>query len=178
MRYSTIISALFAACASANSIKFTNLDSIPKTIYFTPNPNSIGMAPTTLSLPAKGSATWAANGAWEGNYYSVNKGAANVPGMLGEVNFSDPSHVYYDVSAIVDPSDNAGVKQIWAASGDPKSGCTDYSTTCNNAYNLPDDVQTKATSSTRVLYCSVGKATTKTVRSHARDIFTQVKKML
>jgi len=191
MRFATLIKALaFAVAASANSIVFKNLDGIAKTIYFTSNPNSVGMAPAQLRLAGHATATWTANGPWEGNYYSVNDGSPNVPGMLGEINWSSPSMIFYDVSAIVNANDNNGVKQIWGAAGDPVSGCADYSSPCGNCYNLWDDVQTKATvSGTRQLYCSVGKGASpvaarevetpaKVVRAHARDMVAWARKAL
>lgn len=177
MRFSTaILGAIVAACASANSIVFNNLDGIAKTIYFTGN-NNMGGSPSTLRLPAHSKATWSTSAPWIGNFYSINDGAPNVPGMLGEVNFADAGVVWYDVSAIVDATDNLGVKQLWATASDPVSGCKDYTTTCNNAYNLPDDIQTKSTSS-RQLYCSVGKAGSSKLmmaRGHARDFMSKLR---
>jgi len=179
MRFSTsIIGAIFAACASANSIVFNNLDSIPKTIYFTGNDN-MGGSPATIQLAANSQVTWSTSAPWIGNFYSINQGAANIPGMLGEVNFADAGVVWYDVSAIVDATDNDGVKQLWATAADPISGCTDYSSRCANAYNLPDDIQTKSTAS-RTLYCSVGKASgskVKMARDHARDFMAKLREM-
>jgi hypothetical protein len=71
--------------------------------------------------------------------------------MLGEVSLNSWNGLtYFDVSAIVDPSDHDNVKQMWPVkSQTPMSGCEVFP--CNNAYWLPDDVQTKATSETDLM---------------------------
>jgi len=180
MQFSSILAcAALAGLAIADSVTFTNLDSIAKTIYFTGNAGDYGAAPT-LAVPAKATVTWSAGQGFVGNFYSVNEGAANVPGMLGEINFAEANIVWYDVSAIVNPNDNAGVKKLWASAGDPISGCDSYPG-CTNCYNLPNDIQTKSTSS-RELYATVGVAgaskrdeVVESVRRHARDFAAAVR---
>lgn len=62
---------------------------------------------------------------------------------------------YYDVSAIVNPNDHSGVKEMFPASElevEVKasfSGCPHFP--CNKAYYLPDDIQTVTTKSTDLI---------------------------
>ncbi|KAF4120460.1 hypothetical protein GMORB2_2898 [Geosmithia morbida] len=131
------------ALASANQVTFWTLDNVTRTVYFTSNENSFpvdsvtvdGSENKTVSLPDN----------FVGNFYAVQQGKQNVPGMLGEVRFSGEFGLtYFDVSAIVDPNDKDNVKQMFPASSQsPTSGCEVFP--CNNAYYLPDDVQTKST---------------------------------
>lgn len=175
-----------ATAVTANTVTFQNLDAVAKTIYFTGNENMKPVGSSSITLAPHGKTTWTAGQGWIGNFYSVNAGAANIPGMLGEVNFADANVVWYDVSAIVDPNDNAGVKKLWAGNGDPVSGCDSYKSRCNNAYNLPDDIQTKSTRQTRNLFCSVGNGVSSVsaketyvpgdgFRAHARDFLNKIK---
>src|SRR5690606_1756886 len=92
---------------------------------------------------------------WEGNWYAVCEGKEDSPGMLGEVAFGGYSgETYFDVSAIVNPDDNNGVKQLWPAeSKEPKSGCETFP--CDTVYINPDDVQTKSTKETDLI-CTLG----------------------
>jgi len=62
------------------------------------------------------------------------------------------------VSAIVDANDHGNVKQMWPKSSQsPMSGCVVFP--CNNAYYLPDDVQTKVTTE-RHLISTLGSGST------------------
>ncbi|KAK9443699.1 DNase1 protein [Metarhizium brunneum] len=145
MRFATSALALIAsaAAASAASVTFWTLDDLVRTIYFTPNPGFPEVAPVTCNNQQKTVVNFPDQ--WIGNYYAVQKGQKNAPGMLGEVNFGAwGGMTYFDVSAIVDPNDQNNVKQMYPASGkSPMSGCPVFP--CNNAYYLPDDVQTKVT---------------------------------
>lgn len=146
MQFATSALALLAsaAAASASSVTFWTLDDITRTVYFTPSEGFQQVAPVTVSKKEKTKVTFP-TAKWKGNYYAVQKGKENKPGMLGEVNFHDWNDMtYFDVSAIVDPKDHNNVKQMWPASSQqPMSGCEVFP--CNNAYWLPDDVQTKVT---------------------------------
>lgn len=75
--------------------------------------------------------------------------------MLGEVCFNSWGGIsFFDVSAIVNPNDKNNVKQLWPASAaTPVSGCTTFP--CNDAYYLPDDIQTKGTNEDD-LVCTLG----------------------
>lgn len=92
---------------------------------------------------------------WSGNWYSVSEGAADVPGMLGEVTFDGyDGATYFDVSAIVNSNDNQGVKQLFPAGiNKPISGCQSFP--CANVYRKADDLQTVSTYS-KDLICLLG----------------------
>jgi hypothetical protein len=145
MQFTTSVLALLASAAvsSAASVTFWTLDNIERTIYFTGNPGSAPIDPVTVNNAQQTTVQFP--DAWVGNYYAVQAGQANVPGMLGEVQFGGWNGMtYFDVSAIVTPGDHDNVKQMWpAGSKTPMSGCEVFP--CNNAYYLPDDVQTKVT---------------------------------
>lgn len=143
MQFSSLL--LFAATALAGSVHFINQDNTERTIVFTQN---LGLeAIPSLTIPGSGTANQSFPTGWIGNWYSVSKGAADVPGMLGEVRFDGfAGATYFDVSAIVNPDDNEGVKQIFPLhSNTPVSGCQTFP--CTNAYNKWDDVATQATDS-------------------------------
>jgi hypothetical protein len=146
MQFSTSIMALVASAAltKAASVTFWTLDDVERTIYFTPNPESAQLEPVTVSSAEQKKVDFP--DAWVGNYYAVPTGHDNVPGMLGEVQFDGWNGLtYFDVSAIVHPGDHDNVKQMWPVnSKSPMSGCEVFP--CNNAYYLPDDIQTKVTS--------------------------------
>ncbi|KAI1455245.1 hypothetical protein F4805DRAFT_286739 [Annulohypoxylon moriforme] len=154
MRFFTQIAAFAAAAAtlvSANSVTFVNQDDTTRHIVFTPsagNPaiNTVTVAgnkQTKVNIPTS----------WIGNAYAVSEGEPNVPGMLAEFTFQGwNDFTYFDVSAIVNPSDKVGVKQIFPASqlkSTPKtlvSGCLLFP--CATAYYAPDDIQTVTTTET------------------------------
>ncbi|KAI0490479.1 hypothetical protein F4859DRAFT_9090 [Xylaria cf. heliscus] len=151
MRFSQQLTAFAAAAAtlaSANSITFVNQDATQRTIVFTPSAglqqiDSVvitGFAQTKVDFPE----------GWIGNAYSVSEGAPNVPGMLAEVTFQGwQGLTYFDVSAIVNPNDHDGVKELYPTTEkDVKekqlvSGCAIFP--CSKAYYHPDDVQTVTT---------------------------------
>ncbi|KAI9149301.1 hypothetical protein HJFPF1_11352 [Paramyrothecium foliicola] len=145
MQFATSVLALVASAAvsSAASVTFWTLDNTERTIYFTPHPDSANLDPVVVSAAENKTVTFPDT--WGGNYYAVSAGEPNVPGMLGEVLFGGWNGLtYFDVSAIVTPGDHHNVKQMWpAGSKTPMSGCEVFP--CNNAYYLPDDVQTKVT---------------------------------
>ncbi|KAJ8106089.1 hypothetical protein ONZ43_g7180 [Nemania bipapillata] len=161
MRFSHQLSAFAAAAAtlaSANSITFVNQDATQRTIVFTANAglqqiDSVviaGFAETKVEFPQ----------GWIGNAYSVSKGAANVVGMLAEVTFQGwNGFTYFDVSAIVNPNDHDGVKQMYPASEKNAktkaeiSGCALFP--CPKVYYHPDDVQT-VTSTEEDFICTLG----------------------
>lgn len=159
MQFATSVLALVASAAvsSAASVTFWTLDNAERTIYFTPHPGSANLDSVVVSAAENKVVTFPDN--WGGNYYAVAAGEANVPGMLGEVLFGGWNGLtYFDVSAIVTPGDHNNVKQMWpAGSKTPMSGCEVFP--CNNAYYLPDDVQTKVTHEVD-LWQSLGSGTT------------------
>ncbi|GKT49209.1 uncharacterized protein ColSpa_09390 [Colletotrichum spaethianum] len=142
-----------ALAVATNTVTFQSLDDVTRIVHFTPNS---GLASVdSVEIPGNSNVTVEIPNAWIGNWYSVSEGEENIAGMLGEVAFNGWNGLtYFDVSAIVNPNDHNGVKKMWPANGAlPISGCDFFP--CNNAYYLPDDVQTKVTSETD-LVCTLG----------------------
>ena len=142
--FSTIFAATaLATIASAGSVHFVNQDNTQRTIIFTPNAGLEVLPELVIAGSETANQTFPTG--WIGNWYSVSEGQENVPGMLGEVRFDGfAGATYFDVSAIVNPNDNNGVKQIFPLhSSDPVSGCQTFP--CANAYNKWDDIATLST---------------------------------
>ncbi|KAI1354870.1 hypothetical protein F5Y01DRAFT_219434 [Xylaria sp. FL0043] len=175
MRFSQQLTALAAAAtlASANSVTFINQDATQRTVIFTPSAGLQQIDPVVIAgfdqvkvdIPDS----------WIGNAYSVSDGAPNVVGMLAEFTFQGwMGLTYFDVSAIVNPNDHEGVKQIYPVSEmaaqekSSFSGCTLFP--CATAYYHPDDVQTVTTQETDFV-CTLGNPPTNEV---ARDIKTEL----
>ncbi|KAI1444863.1 hypothetical protein F5Y02DRAFT_388647 [Annulohypoxylon stygium] len=154
MRFFTQIAAFAATAAtlvSANSVTFVNQDSTSRQIIFTPSAGSPAIK--TITVGGNKQAKVNIPTSWIGNAYSVSQGKPNVPGMLAEFTFQGwNDFTYFDVSAIVNPHDTVGVKQIFPASemkNSPKklvSGCLSFP--CGTAYYAPDDIQTVTTKET------------------------------
>lgn len=138
-----------AALASAGSVTFWTLDNVQRTIYFTSNENAFPMEPIVVSNAEQTTVQFPDE--YVGNFYAVADGQENKPGMLGEVKFAGwEGKTYFDVSAIIDPNDKGNIKQMYPAdSHSPMSGCLVFP--CNNAYYLPDDVQTKVTTEMHII---------------------------
>jgi len=146
--------AFMATQVLANSVEFVNQDSIQRTIYFTPQEGKSSM--DSVTVEGLGSQNVTFPDQWIGNFYAIEEGAENTPGMLGEVSFDgwDSTAVWFDVSAIVDPNDNSNVKQLYPASSKtPVSGCQSFP--CDNAYNKWDDVETQSSSEAELI-CLLG----------------------
>lgn len=166
----TFVICVLISFTTANSVHFVNQDTITRTIIFT---SEMGQ-PQISSLNIKG------NSAehkifpigWAGNWYSVSEGAANVPGMLGEVKFDGfDGATYFDVSAIVNPNDNQGVKQLFPAGiNRPISGCDSFP--CANVYRKSDDLQTLSTYS-KELICLLGNSQRKLRRGNRKVMENQ-----
>ncbi|CAK7568465.1 MAG: hypothetical protein SEPTF4163_006457 [Sporothrix epigloea] len=141
----------FAASVQAqNIITFIATDPIDRTVYFTPSAGVTG--PDPITVPGFGRIDVEFVSGFIGNAYAVAEGSNNVPGMLAEVNFQGwGGMTYFDVSAIVNPNDVDNVRLMYPADapGTPISGCDPFP--CNNAYYLPDDVQTKTTEQTKLI---------------------------
>jgi len=142
-----------ASMATANTVHFVNQDSTDRTIYFTPEVDHQPI--DSLSVPGLSTANQIFPTNWIGNFYSVSAGAKNVPGMLGEVRWNGyAGSNFFDVSAIVNPNDAQGVKEIFPMTqAKPISGCQTFP--CANAYNKPDDIATLSTTDTE-LVCLIG----------------------
>jgi hypothetical protein len=154
MQFTKFTSLLsLAALASANSVLFKSLDNVDRTIFFTGNAGLDQIQPT--EVPAGQSVKVYFPTGWTGNFYSVSNGADNVPGMLGEVAFNAWNDItFFDVSAIVNPNDHVGIKQLWPASAAiPTSGCVVFP--CDNAYYVWNDAQTKSTGESDLI-CTLG----------------------
>ncbi|KAG5932258.1 hypothetical protein E4U53_001408, partial [Claviceps sorghi] len=149
MRFSLSALALLASLSavSASSVTFWTLDNVTRTIHFTPSEGHADVNSVTVSSKNKTKVTLPTD-RWKGNFYAVQMGQPNKPGMLGELNTLDWNGLsYFDVSAIVDPHDHNNIKQMWPIISQwPMSGCEFWP--CDNAYWLWDDVQTKVTTET------------------------------
>ncbi|KAI0552075.1 hypothetical protein F4679DRAFT_95662 [Xylaria curta] len=173
MRFSQQLTALAATTAatlaSANSITFVNQDATQRTIIFTPNAGLQQIEPVVIAGLDQTKVNFPDG--WIGNAYSVSDGAPNVPGMLAEVTFQGwQGLTYFDVSAIVNPNDHDGVKELYPTSEQSIeekqliSGCAIFP--CSKAYYHPDDVQT-VTTSAEDLICTLGNPPSNVV---ARDV--------
>lgn len=150
--------ALAGLAQAANTVTFWTLDDATRTVYFTGNSGVSEDLPSVQCSSQKNETVEFPEG-WVGNFYAVREGDAVEPGMLGEVCFGAWGGLtYFDVSAIVNATDKDNVKQMWPArAGWPMSGCEVFP--CDNAYYLPDDVQTKVTKESD-LFTSLGSGST------------------
>lgn len=150
MQFKTLaIAALAAAANAANTVTIKSMDNTDRTVVWTPSPGSSAMADTTVA--AGQNVDVSVPTGWTGNFYAYTTGAANTPGMLAEFAFNSwASSTYFDVSAIVNPEDKTGVYQMYPAdTKTPVSGCAGFP--CSNAYYLPNDIQTKSTTSDHII---------------------------
>jgi hypothetical protein len=137
------LTALRAHKAAAQSVNFVNQDGIERSVVFTPAAGQAGIP--SLRVPGYQSVRQPFPGGWEGNWFATPAGAPPVPGMLGEVRFDGYGDTtYFDVSAIVNPTDTSNVKQLFpSAAKQPVSGCQAFP--CDTVYKRPDDLQTLTT---------------------------------
>jgi len=162
--FTAIVAAFVSAVAATNNMQFVNQDSTTRTVYFTGNPGLTIIEP--LIILGNSNANQTFDEGWTGNFYSVSDGAVNKPGMLGEIAWNSWDGItFFDVSAIVDPTDNEGVKQIFAADEPTNlSGCESFP--CAHVYVQADDIQTQSTTATS-LVCTLGTAPVSTRRRGA-----------
>lgn len=140
------IAALASVASAANTVTFKSMDGTDRTVVWT------GTAAIKDTLvPAGHNISISVPTGWTGNAYAYTTGGTNKPGMLAEFAFNSwGSSTYFDVSAIVDPEDRSGVYQMYPAdTEEPMSGCQTFA--CGNAYYMPDDVQTKSTTSNHIV---------------------------
>jgi hypothetical protein len=155
----TIVSFAFAASlASANSVTFVNQDATQRTLVFTADIAHEKLDDVTI--PSFQEVTVNFPGSWIGNVFSVSEGAPRVTGMLAEFVFQGfEGKTFYDVSAIVNPYDHHGIKELYPASQkgleekENVSGCDVFP--CNSVYYNPDDEQTHASEETDFI-CTLG----------------------
>jgi hypothetical protein len=169
MLFTKIASLLTAAtlASAINQITFVSLDETNRTLIFTGNPNDEYIEP--MVIPGMSNVTVNFTDTWTGNFYSVSDGMPNIPGMLGEIAWNSWLGItFFDVSAIVNPADHVGVKEMFPAnSTSPRSGCTLFP--CNAAYYQPDDIQTKSTTE-ELIICTLGnEISTLDVRAFQED---------
>ncbi len=163
MRFSKITALLASAAtvrATENTITLKSLDDVGRTIYFTGNPGS--QAPQPVRVEAGSTVVVPVPYKFAGNFYAVQDGNQNKPGMLGEVAFDAFAGIhYYDVSGIVNITDVDNVSQMWGANDSVApwtpptsplqySGCVDFSG-CTNFYIHPDDTMTRSTSDCNII---------------------------
>jgi len=168
------------ASAAQNFVMFVNQDTTTtKHIVFTAN---AGLPPVdTLVLRPGETTTQNFPDSWIGNFYSYDQGSANVPGMLGEVRFNGyVGDTYYDISSIVNPDDNKGIKILYPFKDHATmklsqldkspvvSGCE--TSGCKNQYNSPNEQKTLSTSDPG-LVCLVGNLPSK--RRRTGELFTR-----
>ncbi|KAI1821567.1 hypothetical protein F4861DRAFT_453378 [Xylaria intraflava] len=158
LRHLAAFAAAAVTLAGANSVTFVNQDSTQRTIVFTPSAGQSSIKSVVIAGNKQSKVSFPHG--WIGNAYSVSKGAADVPGMLAELTFQGWNGLtYYDVSAIVNPNDKDGVKQLYPASEKSAShkklvsGCEVFP--CSTAYYHPQDVQTVTSSETDFI-CTLG----------------------
>jgi len=178
--------ALASLATAENTIQFVNQDfTTTKNIVFTANAG-LESIPTLVLAPGS-TVSQAIPEAWIGNFYSYNDGSPDVPGYLGEVAFDTwEANTFYDVSAIVNPSDTEGIKALYpladafslgvsdlvasvkTATG--VSGCNTSGGFCKDQYNAPDDIATQSTTGSTFV-CLVGNPSSSVRRSarFARD---------
>ncbi|KAI1437306.1 hypothetical protein GGR50DRAFT_94951 [Xylaria sp. CBS 124048] len=152
------LATMAATLVNANTITFINQDSTSRTIVFTGNSN-VAKLPNVV-VPGNRQVRVTFPNAWVGNAYSVSQGQPFVTGMLAEFAFAGWGGItFFDVSAIVNPNDTNGIKQLFPASQlnvDPKtvfSGCENFP--CSTAYYHPDDIATVSTRETDLI-CTLG----------------------
>ncbi len=178
MFFKTAFVAALAAVVAANTVDMVSQDATGRTVHFVPQIGS----PELPSLRLAGGETVTAQfpKGWIGNFYAVRDEASRSEtdgvdgnGMLGEVRFDGWDGLnFFDVSAIVAPNDAHNVKVMYPKNEQaPTSGCQTYDTQCSNAYNYPDDIQTKS-SLEKEFVCLIGDLEA-TNRRHARDMLTK-----
>ncbi|KAK3403307.1 hypothetical protein B0T20DRAFT_330098, partial [Sordaria brevicollis] len=169
LHYLLFLLSLFGP-ALANTITFISLDEHDRTIWSRHKPkckavetgiclneNLIDIKPFNVT----GFAHYAINIplGWEGNFYATAAGNTDRTGMLAEIAWQGfEKGQYFDVSAIENPGDHVGVKQLWPAD-DKKaevSGCISYP--CPHVYYHPDDLQTKRATWDTNFWCTLGNA--------------------
>ncbi|KAJ4388937.1 hypothetical protein N0V93_006399 [Gnomoniopsis smithogilvyi] len=141
-----VVAALASVVSATNTVTLKSMDSTDRTVVWTGTTEV-----DDTSVPGGESVNVTLPDGWTGNAYSYNSGASNTPGMLAEFAFNSyAGATYFDVSAIVNPDDTTGVYQMYPAdTASPMSGCMTFA--CSNAYYLPDDVQTKSTTSSTII---------------------------
>jgi hypothetical protein len=157
--------AAVIALVSANSVDMVSQDNVDRTIVFVAQSDNQPIPEMQLKGGETKTVTFPEG--WIGNFYALRPEDPKVDGMLGELRFNgDGDKTFFDVSAIVNPNDHHNVKILRPKqSGSPESGCQTFP--CANAYNLPDDVQTKVTTE-KELVCLIGDTAASKARRHAR----------
>ncbi|CAN8095518.1 unnamed protein product [Discula destructiva] len=146
MQFKNLAIAALASVVSAGTVTFQSMDNIDRTVVWT------GSSPIEDTfVPGGQNVSVTVPTGYVGNVYSYCAGETDTPGMLAEFAFNSwASSTFFDVSAIVDQNDHSNVYQMYPADTmDPVSGCDTFA--CANAYYLPDDIQTKSTTSDHII---------------------------
>jgi hypothetical protein len=144
------------ALAAANTVTFVSKDDTDRTVYIHNDVFHPVVNGGSLKVAAGATEVLTFPDGWIGMWYAVADGLADPgKGMLGEVKFNGwEDKTYFDVSGIDAPEDHNGVYKMWGVGQESiYSGCDVFP--CNNIYWLPDDVQTKVTTS-KDLMCTLG----------------------
>lgn len=143
-----------ATLVSANTVTFLNQDDTTRKIIITPSAGHEEIS--SIEIQGNGEASVDFPQGWIGNAYSISEDKEDIPGMLAEITFQGWNDLtYFDVSAIVEPNDHEGVKEMYPASEHSAptksrySGCKVFP--CNTAYYQPDDIQTISTTETELI---------------------------
>jgi len=158
--------AALIALTTANTVDMVSQDSVDREVIFVAQKGS----PPIPGFTLKGGETKTASfpDGWIGNWYTLRPEDEKKDGMLGEVAWNGAEgKTFFDVSAIVNPNDHHNVKILYPkGSKSPESGCQTFP--CANAYNMPDDEQTKVTEE-KELVCLIGDVGGGAKR-HPRDV--------
>lgn len=133
---------------AAATLTFVNLDGQDRNVVVTGNP---GTPASQFVAPggARYALTMPANSGFNVRAVPVNSPEGiDVTGNLGEFTIGEyEGQNDFDVSSInnVRSDRNDGINTIVPESGAPVSGCPTYNVPCVNAYNQPNDVETKST---------------------------------
>jgi len=148
------ISALASVALADNTVTYVNQDSTNRTMVFSPSVGCDEIEPFCVGPYESVVQTFPLG--WIGNFFAIETGNPFTPGMLGEITFNGWAGItFFDVSAIIDPTDTNGVKQIFPKnSNEPMAGCQEFP--CGNAYYVPtDNLATKSTTETDFV-CTIG----------------------
>jgi len=167
--------SIAAAQQQNYTVTFVNQDSTNRIIAFTSNPSFDNLDPVTV--PGNGVTTVNFGNKWQGNFISINEGLSllGTLGMLGEVNFNSWDGLsWFDVSAIVNPFDYDGVKEIFPKSTNtPVAGCQDFPCPSGMVYNVPtDDTATKSSMENEFI-CLIGNLGSSSTASKRRRDFAE-----
>lgn len=170
------VTALASFALADNTITFVSQDATNRSIVFTPQAGISQIE--TVHLAGYESKVIDFPSGWVGNFFAMNVGDDPThTGMLGEFTWNAWGGLtFFDVSAIVNPNDVNGIKEIFPKNAnEPMAGCQDFP--CNNAYNVwNDDVATKSTMETDFV-CLIGTLASQRRRGARSDASEHMKRV-